>query len=455
MAESHEVAREALVQHGDLLDQITDAVFAFDTDWCFTYLNNSAESQHGNPASELLGECVWEVYPDAIETEFYERYHEAMERQEQMSVEIYFEAWDRKYEEQLYPSSDGLLVVSRDITERVESRQRLSHYKRAIESASDLIIAVDLQERCLFANQAYVDYLGYDRDAVIGEPLRDLLDERIYQNIKPNVDAALDGKTVEYRMSRPHPSESERMFDIQYYPLRFDGEITGAVGILRDVAGREERNRHLLVLNRVLRHNLRNDLTLIRGLAGHISNNAEEEMANAGEKITNGADQLLAMSEKGRFITQILTDQPRLAEFDLVEEVDTIVTSVSQSVSTDLPESLHVRAIPEVTKAIKELVDNAIGHNDSPDLAVSIAGTQSDGAAQITISDNGPGLDDANRAILESGDPPGSLAHGSGLGVWLVYWAVRRSRGEVVVQSGESCGTRVTLELMAVEAAPE
>lgn len=61
-----------------------------------------------------------------------------------------------------------------------------------------------MDERCLFANNAYLEYLGLDHDEVIGEPLRDVLNESIYQNIKPNVDAALAGETVHYRMSRPH-----------------------------------------------------------------------------------------------------------------------------------------------------------------------------------------------------------------------------------------------------------
>ena len=451
MADTPEIPKESLVRHGNLLDRITDAVFAFDTDWCFTYLNEPAESMHGQPASELVGQCVWEVYPEASKSEFYDRYHEAMERQEQLSVKNYFEAWDCWYEEHLYPSTDGLLVVSRDVTEVVESRHRLSNYKRAIESASDLIIAVDLDERCLFANNAYLEYLGLDHDVVIGEPLGDVLTESIYQNIKPNVDAALAGETVHYRMSRPHSTESERIFDIQYYPLEFKGKITGAVGILRDVTGREERNRHLLVLNRVLRHNLRNDLTVIRGLAEHISETADAEIAGAAEKITSGSDDILAMSEKGRVITNILTEQPRLEEFDLVEELREIKRSASGSISTDLPDSLCVRAIPEVTKAFEELVNNAIAHTDRPDSKVSVSVTHTNGIVQVTVADDGPGIDDVHRTILESGLTPDSLEHGSGLGMWLVYWAVRRSHGEILVQIGEPRGTRVTIELKSVD----
>ena len=451
MADHHAVANESLVPHADLLNHITDAVFAFDTNWCFTYLNEPAETLHEHPADELLGECIWDVFPEARGSEFFERYHEAMKRQEQLSVQIHFEAWDRWYEEFLYPSPDGLLVVSRDITEQVTARQRLSDYKRAIESASDLIIAVDLDERCLFANQAYLDYLGLNRDETIGEPLREVLDDSIYQNIEHNVEAALSGEMVHYRMSRPHSSESERVFDIRYYPLRFEGEITGAVGILRDVTGREERNRHLLVLNRVLRHNLRNDLTVISGLAEHVSETADTAITEAAEKITGEADDLLAMSEKGRVITTILTEQPRVEAFDLIEELDSIVSSARKQVSTECPESLRVRAIPQVTKAFEELLENAFTHTDQSDPTVSVTVTRSNGTVQITIADDGPGIDDAHRAILESGNPPSSLAHGSGLGVWLVYWAVRRSRGDVLVQVGEPRGTRITVELMAVQ----
>lgn len=116
-----------------LLDRITDSIIAFDTDWCFTSMNAPAEKLFDKSSTDLLGKCIWDVYPEFTDSEFYEYYHEAMDLQEQQHFESYYEPWDRWYEEHLYPSLDGLLVISHDITERKELEQKLQHERDCLD----------------------------------------------------------------------------------------------------------------------------------------------------------------------------------------------------------------------------------------------------------------------------------------------------------------------------------
>jgi len=65
----------------------------------------------------------------------------------------------------------------------------------------------------------------------------------------------------------------------------------------------------------------------------------------------------------------------------------------------------------------------------------------------LRVRDDGPGLSEFDRDVLESGSAVEPLSHGSGLGLWLVYWAVERSGGEIRVADREPRGTEITVRL--------
>jgi len=73
-----------------------------------------------------------------------------------------------------------------------------------------------------------------------------------------------------------------------------------------------------------------------------------------------------------------------------------------------------------------------------------------DEMALVRVADNGPGIPAFDREVLESGTAIETLSHGSGLGLWLVYWVVRRSGGKVTVTDRDSVGTTVTVSLPVV-----
>ncbi|MFC7077187.1 response regulator [Haloarcula halophila] len=121
-----------------ILDRMTDAFFALDRNWEFTYLNDrgreivrEAASEHVS-TDELVGRNIWEVLPEAIGTEFYEQYHDAMDEQSPVVFEAKYETLDTWFEVRGYPSSTGLSVYFRDITDRVAREQSITRRERAL-----------------------------------------------------------------------------------------------------------------------------------------------------------------------------------------------------------------------------------------------------------------------------------------------------------------------------------
>ncbi|MFC7324393.1 PAS domain-containing sensor histidine kinase [Halorubrum rutilum] len=115
-----------------VLDRMADGFFAVDTDWRVTYANErAAEILQSAMTDDALGDAesiegthLWEAIPDAVDTEFYDEYHEAMETQEPVSFDSHYRPLGTWFDVRAFPSESGLSVYLRDITERRELEQR-------------------------------------------------------------------------------------------------------------------------------------------------------------------------------------------------------------------------------------------------------------------------------------------------------------------------------------------
>ncbi|OKH37321.1 hypothetical protein NIES2119_13800 [[Phormidium ambiguum] IAM M-71] len=131
---------EAAIQEANnkvtnILESITDAFFALDRQWRFTYVNKRFEEISHRSSASLIGQCIWEVYPEAVGSVFYEEYHRAIAEQVSVIIEAPGpDRLDRWYEALAYPSVDGLSVYFRDISDRKQlqlERDRLLEREQA------------------------------------------------------------------------------------------------------------------------------------------------------------------------------------------------------------------------------------------------------------------------------------------------------------------------------------
>lgn len=102
--------RESNQRIFNILESITDGFFALDCQWRFTYLNPQAEPLLQKTRAELLGKNFWEVFPDAVGSIFYEKYHQAVSEQVSVKFEGCYAPLNQWCEIHAYPSKDGLSV---------------------------------------------------------------------------------------------------------------------------------------------------------------------------------------------------------------------------------------------------------------------------------------------------------------------------------------------------------
>ncbi len=129
LARLHEEESAANGRAIRILESVTDAFFALDRQWRFTYLNPQAEPQLQRSPGELLGKVVWDEFPAAIGTKFEREYRSAMAERRSVTFEEYYPApIDGWFEVNAYPSEEGLAVYFRNVTDRkrVEARLRAS-----------------------------------------------------------------------------------------------------------------------------------------------------------------------------------------------------------------------------------------------------------------------------------------------------------------------------------------
>ncbi|NTW97892.1 MAG: GAF domain-containing protein, partial [Oscillochloris sp.] len=98
------------------LESITDAFLAVDHDWRLTYVNQEAERLLGQPRAAMLGQNMWDLFSDALNTDFEANHRRAMDQQIPVQFEAYAAPFDLWTEVRDYPSPDGLSIYFRDIS---------------------------------------------------------------------------------------------------------------------------------------------------------------------------------------------------------------------------------------------------------------------------------------------------------------------------------------------------
>jgi len=212
-----------------------------------------------------------------------------------------------------------------------------------------------------------------------------------------------------------------------------------------------QRRTEVIVLNRVLRHNLRNAMTVVVGNADRIVERTdEEETATEADGIRRRGESLLDLADHARAIETSLGAR---AEETVSRSLDAVVEEVVTTLAEEFPQAdIRTERTGEPAElpngdvllvVLDELARNAVTHNDAAEPAVRIDATVADGRATFTVADDGQGMPAVERRVLTEQFVETPTQHGAGLGLWLVNWLVRWMDGEVSVAVDD--GTTVTV----------
>ncbi|MFD1646225.1 histidine kinase N-terminal 7TM domain-containing protein [Haloarchaeobius litoreus] len=322
--------------------------------------------------------------------------------------------------------------------------------RAAIDDLGNPVVVVDGDNRIVTLNPAAESLLGADKRAALTDPLDDHLD------IDATAEAAGERRVSTY-------ADGERLtFTVVVTALTGPGDATlGYTVVLQDVTDELARKQRLAVLNRVLRHNLRNDLTVVQGYLGEVLARTDDPELEA--MLGTAADEtagLLALGEKARDIERTMDRDVTVEAVAVRELLEGVVAEVDDgnggdAVTVSVPRDLTLRTDRELLRTVfANLVENALEHDPGePAVTVALAETVAAGSgdgrdAVFEIRDDGPGIPDHELDALHR-EEESALDHGSGLGLWLVSWSVDALGGELSFETEED-GTTVRVRVPGV-----
>jgi PAS domain S-box-containing protein len=458
--------REQRQKFSALVEDVEEyAIFTLDRDGHVTSWNRGAERIKGYDKHEILDQHLRRFYPEE------DRRADKPERLLDTAAEagrVEDRGWRvRKNGERFWAdvvisaltddegALRGYVKIVRDMTDQRERERRLS---AVFNQTFQFVGLMNPDGRLIEVNERLLSFADFEEDAVVDEPLWDLewwLSEADRERVEEAVETAADGTFVREEFD-VQGADGVATIDFSISPVTDEtGEVVLLVPEGRDITDRKQRERRLQVLYRVLRHNLRNEMTAIGGYADHLLTELEgDDLAEFARKIRDTAQEVGRLSDRVRDVEETIEDDREGSRRELVDLVGLVVERAVESypeadVDTDIPAGINPRVDERLEAALDHVVENAIEHNDGEPtvrLRVERERTPAGEWLRITVDDNGPGIPTHERETIEEGTVT-DLQHGSGLGLWVTKWVVESMGGELLFTDSDLDGTAVVVRI--------
>ncbi|HYG78419.1 MAG TPA: PAS domain-containing protein [Planctomycetota bacterium] len=123
----------------NVLCRINDHLVVYDLQWRYTYVNDKAAQVLGRPKDQLLGRCIWDLFPDAVGNQYYRELHEARAEQKIIRSEHYYAPFKKWFENIIYPAADGVTVFTTDVTWRKQAEESIRAAEREVRQSRDVL----------------------------------------------------------------------------------------------------------------------------------------------------------------------------------------------------------------------------------------------------------------------------------------------------------------------------
>lgn len=359
----------------------------------------------------------------------------------------------------------GLLTGMADVERAAESRRferSEERYRRLVDSSTDAIVTCGEDRVIEQWNEAATETFGYEEAQALGRGVDDLLVPETYreehvegfERYLRTGEGRIMGETVE--LEALHQDASVFPVEVSLSDTESEGSRR-VTAIIRDVRHRKRMEEELSVFDRLLRHNLRNQASLIVGAAQLVTERVDDpEVEEQVRDIVESAERLTEQADKARVARRAFRERdewrtPVDAAGIVRQAVQDARSKFSKSdISLDSPETCHVLGTGALRHAVSELVENSVVHSDRerPKVEVSVTQVPDEDRVEIRVADDGPGIPEGERRVLDEGrETP--LDHSAGVGLWLVKWLVDLQRGDLSFGEDESRGAAIAISLAA------
>lgn len=335
-------------------------------------------------------------------------------------------------------------------------------YHAHVEKAPIGIFEVNQQGEYVDVNEAACEMVGYSRAELLEMSVADLAPEADDPEEISSFTEVIE--TGHMRTEGQIRHKDGHAVDVILEAVEIDdGRF---VAYVQDITAQKESERQLKdqrnnleTLNQVLRHDVRNDLQLVTAYADLLAEECEDEAVNEYIKtIQDSADHAVELTDTAREIADMMVSVTqdsqqvnlRAVLEKEVSEVQSSYPNAAVTYDTTIP-PVSINANDMVSSVFRNLLKNAIQHNDKPVAVVEVSATEQNDTVTIRVADNGPGVpDDQKEAIFGKGER-GLASAGTGMGLYLVETLVTNYGGEVRVEDNDPEGSVFVVELPKTE----
>jgi PAS domain S-box-containing protein len=493
--------RDLIEERDTVLASISEAFSALDREWRYTHVNDKVAEMAGWPKEKMIGQVIWDIFPEAVGTEFYEKCQRVMRTREPSHGEFFYTPWARWVETRIYPTKEGILIFRADITER-KKQEQFAHEREAKlrESQERLQLATeaaDIGTFDFYPNTGELQFSDRSR-ALFGIPAdMNVTYETYVAGVHPD-----DRHIVHETVRRVRQPGSTGRFDIEYRTIGIadgkerwvaergravldsSGQVTRFIGTMLDITDKknaeillqrakneaEEANRAKDRFLAMLSHELRTPLTPVLMTIASLRHEP-----NLSDDLRRDLEVLQRNVELEALLIDDLLDLTRIAHGklelhnDAVDIHGTIEHALSISAGDLIGKNLrvvrhfearehHCWADPaRLQQVFWNLVKNSAKF--TPERGRIEISTRNNEAHQIVIeiADNGIGIDEKIiprifDAFEQGGGVITSKYGGLGLGLAICKRVIDLHSGAITVRSeGPGQGAIFTVTLNAME----
>ncbi|WP_459890478.1 PAS domain-containing sensor histidine kinase [Halostagnicola bangensis] len=307
------------------------------------------------------------------------------------------------------------------------------------------------------------DIWGISAETIRNDP-SNLLDQIHSEDVKTvvsHMEAAPQQISEEsYETRAVHPDGTVRWVHTRQIPIRdSDGTLQRIAGICTDITSQKHREQEFEALNRVLRHDIRNDLSILLGWGELLEAYVDDDGEAILEKMMSAADHVVELTDIARDYAKTIANRaemeikPVSLRAILKQEVELRREFFPQAQFTVVGEipDVEVRANEMLSSVFCNLLNNAVQHNDKDEPVVEIRVEQRDENVTVHIADNGPGISTEVRDSLFNEGQKGINSSGTGIGLYLVKTLLEQYDGDITVTENDPTGTEFYVELTQPE----
>lgn len=319
-----------------------------------------------------------------------------------------------------------------------EERDRYRRLLRSLPVGVLLLADGELQ----YLNEPGRRMFGAEEGELPGTSLEELVFTKSRARVRSLVDGAdQERRAIEFVEARFVQTDgSVFTAGISAEPVSYEGKSAVQLTI-RDLTERQQRRQRLEVLDRVLRHNLRNQLGLVLGCADQLVDGDADPEA-MGQQIRAATEDLLELSDTAREFQRTIRHEARVQPTDLALLAGRAIerSEVPEDVvATDLPEEALVLAHEGVELALTRVLAAINRKERDPELQVAVVNATESNHAELQVASGGEGIPSEVREVLNEGAET-SLSHADRLDLWLLKWAVDGAGGDLHVMGQEPQG---------------